>query len=273
MVSDFTVLLPVYKKDNPYKLNVALNSIYANTLQPKNVILIADGELTEDLLHVVKFFSSNFNMQLCMLPSNVGLASALNIGLSLVNTKYVVRADADDYNYQNRFSLILERLDSGYDLVGSAIREIDIDDPTPVFRAPPLTEVEIRAFVKKRNPFNHMSVGFRTCSVLSAGGYPPIYLKEDYALWATLLARNCKACNLAAVLVDASAGKEMLRRRSGFRYALAEIELQRHLVRCGLKSPLSALLDGALRSMIFLAPNAMREFIYLNFLRSRKVGQ
>jgi hypothetical protein len=78
---------------------------------------------------------------------------------------------------------------------------------------------------------------------------------------------------LDKVLVDATAGKEMFRRRGGLQYALAEVELQRHLVRCGLKSYLSALIDGALRSIIFLAPNNVRQFFYLKFLRTQKAEE
>jgi hypothetical protein len=112
-----------------------------------------------------------------------------------------------------------------------------------------------------------MSVGYLTSTVKNAGGYPAIHLKEDYALWAKLLSQGCNVCNLDVVLVDATAGVEMFQRRGGLRYALAEIDLQRHLVVCGLKSSPIALMDGVLRSAVFLAPNVVREYFYINFLR------
>jgi len=95
-------------------------------------------------------------------------------------------------------------------------------------------------------------------------------LKEDYALWAKLLAQNCKACNLSTILVDATAGREMFRRRGGVAYSIAEVDLQKHLIKCGLKSPASAFFDGILRSLIFLAPNFLREIFYLKLLRTKK---
>lgn len=266
----FSVLLAVYKKDDPLLLENALNSIFNNSLLPKELVVVADGELTDVISAVIKKFSMIYPMRLIALPRNLGLAKALNFGLKEIHTEYTIRADADDFNYPDRFKLLITRLSEGYDLVGSAIREIDKMGAEVAFRNCPLTEDEIIHFIRKRNPFNHMTVGFRTAAVLEAGGYPSIHLKEDYALWASLLANGCRVCNLEVVLVDATAGTEMFKRRGGLRYAIAEIDLQRHLVKCKLKSGFSALIDGALRAMIFLAPNAVRQFVYLNFLRNQK---
>lgn len=265
---DFTVLLAVYKKDDPILFRMALASVFSNSLQPQEVVVVADGELTVDLLSILGEFSGKHSLRLVQLPRNVGLARALNAGLSTINTKYTIRADADDFNHPDRFELLVTKLREGFDLVGSAIREVNKAGSEVAFRSCPLTETEIRQFVRKRSPFNHMTVGFLTAAVVDAGGYPSIYLKEDYALWATLLAKGCRVCNLGDILVDATAGTEMFRRRGGLRYAMAEFDLQRHLVRCGLKSPFSALMDGAMRSMVFLAPNKVRELVYLKFLRA-----
>jgi hypothetical protein len=268
--SEFTVLMAVYKKDDPFLFRKALASIFSNNLQPEELVVVADGELTDILLSIISDFKKEHPLKLVSLPSNVGLSHALNAGLYTIKTEYTIRADADDFNYPDRFKVLADKLRQGYDLVGSAIREVDEAGVEVAFRSCPLTEDEIRQFVRRRNPFNHMTVGFRTAIVLEAGGYPSIHLKEDYALWATLLAKDCRVCNLNSVLVDATAGKEMFQRRGGLRYAMAEVELQRHLVRCGLKSLLNALIDGALRAMIFLAPNAVRELVYLKFLRTPK---
>lgn len=271
--NDFSVLLAVYKKDDPRLLGTALDSVFSNSLQPSALVLVADGELTNELLHVIQRYSVDPRLQLLQLPVNVGLAEALNAGLQKIRTTYTVRADADDFNYPERFGQLIAKLQQGFDLVGSSIREVDKSGQFVAVRCCPATEGEIRQFIRQRNPFNHMAVAFRTEVVLAAGGYPSIHLKEDYALWATLVSRNCRVCNLETVLVDATAGTEMFQRRGGAKYALAEIDLQRHLVRCGLKSVFAAMVDGAMRSAIFLAPNAVREFVYLRFLRAQKDKQ
>jgi glycosyltransferase involved in cell wall biosynthesis len=268
---DFSVLLAVYKKDNPLLFIKALESIFLNTIQPKKLVIVADGELSDQLQEVINEYSKFPYLKFIQLPKNRGLATALNAGLREITTKYTIRADADDFNHPNRFELLLEKLEEGYDLVGSAIKEVDKSGAFVAIRNPPQTEDDIKAFAIKRNPFNHMTVAFRTELVRQAGGYPSIFLKEDYALWATLLSMGCRVCNINSILVDATAGLEMFQRRGGFKYALAEIDLQTHLVRMKIKSPLVALIDGTLRSIIFLAPNVIREYVYVNFLRTMKV--
>lgn len=267
----FTVLLAVYKKDDPDLFSKALESIFLNSLQPKELLIVADGELSNQLKEVIGCYENCQYLKFIQLPKNLGLAEALNVGLREINTEYTIRADADDFNYSNRFEQVIEKLDEGYDLVGSAIREVDKEGEFVAFRKSPKTEAEIKVFASKRNPFNHMTVGFRTRWVQKVGGYPAIYLKEDYALWATLLSIGCRACNLDVALVDATAGTEMFQRRSGLKYAIAEINLQTHLVQKKLKKPMGAFVHGVMRSAIFLAPNFIRQYVYIRHLRSNKI--
>jgi hypothetical protein len=118
-----------------------------------------------------------------------------------------------------------------------------------------------------RNPFNHMTVAYKTRAVMAVGGYPALHLREDYGLWALLLQRGVTCANLPDVLVHATAGSEMYRRRGGWRYAYGEWSLQSHLVRCGLKSTLSAWAHGVARSCVFLLPPTARGWIYERALR------
>jgi hypothetical protein len=158
-------------------------------------------------------------------------------------------------------------LAEGFDVVGSAILEVDKNGKKIAIRRLPMDQISITSFARKRNPFNHMSVGFRTKTIVDAGYYPAIHLKEDYALWATLIANGAKFYNLDEILVNATTGRDFYRRRGGLKYALAEIDMQRHLMRVGLKSFTAAFFDGFLRAFIFLMPSAFRELIYLKLLR------
>ena len=79
---------------------------------------------------------------------------------------------------------------------------------------------------------------------------------------------GARCANLPQVLVHASAGRDMYRRRGGWRYARAELTLQRYLVRCGLKQPSIALADGLVRMLVFLLPVRLRGYVYERLLRS-----
>lgn len=267
--SDFSVLMAVYHKDDPSLFLMAIDSVFSNSLPPVKLIVVADGPLNDELNEILNIFLTRSDFYLIRLECNVGLANALNIGLKYVETKYTVRADSDDFNYPNRFSVLISTLESGFDLAGSSILEADKHGNEIAVRKMPFNHNEIVKFASRRSPFNHMSVGFRTKVVLDALGYPSIYLREDYALWAKLISRNVRVTNIDKILVRATTGVDMYRRRGGLKYTLGEIDLQLHLVSNGLKSPLMGFFDGILRGIVFLAPNRVREYAYINFLRSK----
>lgn len=265
---NFTVVMAIYHKDDSYLLDKAIQSVFANTLLPNFFLLVVDGPIGSELECVLNKYRDNPFVQIIRIPTNVGLANALNVALRTVQTEYVVRADADDINLNNRFECLSETFELGYDLVGSDILEVTKDGKKIGLRKVPYTSEQINKFVTRRSPFNHMTVAFRTRAVIDAGGYPNIYLKEDYALWATLIANRCRVCNIPKILVHATTGIDMYRRRGGLKYAISEYHLQMHLVKVGMKSYPRAFFHGFLRASIFLAPNFFREWIYMKFLRN-----
>lgn len=264
----FTVLMAVYAKDDPILFDRALSSVFTNSLAPTEVMVVVDGPIGPALDDVLGRHAAP-SLRVVRLDDNRGLARALNAGLDLVRTEWVVRADADDINIHRRFELLSSHM-SGVDIVGSQILEIEADGAPVAIRTVPLDDRSIRAFARRRNPFNHMTVAYRASLARECGGYPTIHLREDYGLWALMLARGARAANLAECLVHASAGTHMYRRRGGLRYALAEAQLQRLLVRCGLKGPLSGFVDGCGRSLVFLLPVRFRAAIYERFLRGAR---
>lgn len=267
----FTVLMAVYLKEEPSRFMLALESIFSNTLQPNAVLLVVDGPLSISLNSIIQDFQSRFNIfQVHRLSENQGLAKALNVGLALITTEWVVRADSDDINRLDRFARQAKAIATiipSVDIIGGAIQEMDLDGTAIAIRRTPANNFDIKRFARQRNPFNHMTVAYRAKLVRRVGGYPDIFLKEDYALWASLIKAGAICSNLSDILVDAFAGQEMYARRGGVKYALAEIALQKHLVKSNIKSSFRAVVDGILRSAVFLLPGVIRGFIYKKILR------
>jgi glycosyltransferase involved in cell wall biosynthesis len=265
----FTVLMPVYDREDINKLfHMAVSSVFKNTLQPNAFILVVNGPVSSGLKNQIIAFEIDHHIQVIWLTKNVGIAKALNIGLSLVKTEWVIRADADDYNLPNRFEELVKLINGNVDIIGSAIEEVDINGRQIATKISPLDHQQILNYAKYRNPFNHMTVAFRVCLALKCGGYPDIYLKEDYALWVLMIKNGAYTMNTSQVLVHATTGADMYKRRGGLRYANAEIDLQKHLIKCGVKGYFSGFFHGFVRSVIFLMPQTMRGWIYENFLRN-----
>jgi glycosyltransferase involved in cell wall biosynthesis len=264
---DFSVLMPVYFREKPRFFREALQSIFDNTMQPKEVLIVCDGPLTLDLEDVLKEYVGRPGFKILRKNRNSGIVDALNMGLAACTTELVVRCDSDDVNTPERFAALVKQLAEGWDIVGSSVREIDADGKTLWSKRVPLDRDSIARRARLRNPINHMSVAFRRDLVLSLGGYPHIFLREDYALWARALRREARVCNLAQDLVLARAGIAMYRRRRGWRSALAEVKLQRLLVQERVSSLPQALVWGGLRFSALLLPGFLLGLLYERILR------
>jgi glycosyltransferase involved in cell wall biosynthesis len=262
--------MALYGGDKPHLFVKAVQSVFANTILPNQCLIVLDGPLPTELDQTALELSKQYPIiEFIRLPKNRGLANALNIGLQSVRFSWVIRADSDDINLPQRFEVLAKTVQQhpSLQLVGSAILEVDEEGKPLTVREVPVTEKEIRQFAKTRNPFNHMAVAYRLDAVLACGGYPNIFLKEDYGLWCYFLAKNFPVANLKEVLVHACAGMGMFRRRGGWRYAKSEWQMQNLLVHSGLKGKARALIDGIMRATFFLIPASWRGFLYVHLLR------
>jgi glycosyltransferase involved in cell wall biosynthesis len=268
----FAVLMALYYKDDPILFSKAVRSIFDNTIKPNEVVIVVDGPIGMNLESEIAQLVSEFKtIQIIRLAKNQGLANALNIGLKEIKQPWVVRADADDLNLPHRFETLANLVSQSPELtlVGSAILEVEKNGNPLMIRVLPESDAQIRQFAKRRNPFNHMSVAYQRQCILDVGGYPEVFLKEDYALWCRLLKSRYPVANTKEILVHATAGEDLYRRRGGWKYAKSEWDLQKTLVECHLKGRISAIVDGLSRSIVFLAPPSFRAFIYKTFLRKK----
>ena len=240
--SKFSVLIPVYWREDPKYFDCALNSIFANTWQPTEVILVCDGPLTDELDAVIEKHSTQSALKIVRLESNKGITSAVNIGLSHTTTNIIVRCDSDVVNDRDRFWKLVSKIDRCYSVVGTQVKEVDDSGTELKQKSLPIKHKDIVRYAKSRNPINHMSVAFIKKDVLEVGGYPDLFLKEDYALWAKMIGKRKKFENLPCSLVEARAGIQMYSRRGGYRAARSELSLQRILINAGISTPLEALL-------------------------------
>jgi glycosyltransferase involved in cell wall biosynthesis len=268
MIDRFTVLLPIFQREDLEILfDAAIESIYSNTVLPHEVLIVIDGPISRDFQVKVDFYRSKYSYIVLYTGKRVGLSEALNYGLMSATTDWIFRADGDDFSYPSRFEVQLKLLQSGYSLVGSQIREVDRQGVPLSLKKVPLRHSHIIKLFPFRNPFNHMSVAFSRKIALDCGMYPHIYLREDYGLWARFAKAGVLMVNVPDVLIDATCGHALYKRRSGLRYARAEFALQLHLLRCGLTNFLLAPIVCFSRLAIFLSPSFFHRFMYFFLFR------
>ena len=100
----FSVLLSVYRKEQPAYLRQSLDSIFTQTLLPDEVVLVKDGPLTDALDEVAEDYCRKYPViRVVPLSENQGLGRALNEGLKHCSYDLVARMDTDDVAKPERF--------------------------------------------------------------------------------------------------------------------------------------------------------------------------
>lgn len=271
MTSPFTLLLPVYARDDPAQLVRAFRSaVDEQTLRPTEALIVRDGPVPEALAAVVDelIATSPVPTRLLPLPENVGLADALTAGLAACTYDVVARMDADDVALPERFAKQLALLDTGFDLVGSGLYEFEDDEAVTIgVRTPPTGEAHIKRYARFHDPFNHPTVVYRRAAVQAAGGYVPVGLMEDYWLFARMLASGARAENIPEPLVKYRVGAGAYARRGGLKQLQAELRLQRLMRSAGFTTPAEMIRNVVVRGGYRLVPEGLRKVAYRAILQ------
>jgi len=276
MKSEFSVLTTVYAKERPEFFDLALRSIFDQTVPPSEVVLVKDGPLSIDLDSVIDAYRSLYPdiLKIVTLPENKGSGYAANIGLKYCSHEFVARMDSDDISKQTRFEKQLKIFAQHPELavVGGWVAEF-AENPETIdsIRVLPENDSEIKRFAKSRCPISQPSVMFRKSAVIGVGGYRDWRFGEDYDLWARLIVSGAKFYNIPENLVLQRTGNGLFARRGGWSYAKKEAQLLYGLYKMGLYGFPSFLRNIIIRTTVRLVPNSLRTLLYKTFLRTKTV--
>ena len=264
---NYSVLMSVYKKENPTFLRESMMSIYNQTVPTNDFVLVCDGPLTDELEAVIQDMQKLFLERLfvCRLVSNRGLGLALNEGLKHCKNDYVARMDSDDISRTNRceqqLKVFMEK--PSVSIVSGIVEEFANNvNRIDARRIVPENQEEIIEFAKKRNPFNHPCVMYKKSAVEKVGSYQDFYLLEDYYLWIRMLLAGCKGYNLQHPLLWMRAGSAMYNRRSGIAYVKSQIELFNYMRKNTVINNCQFVVECCTRIIGSMIPNKLRRLIY-----------
>ena len=272
-MTPFSVLMAVYKKEDPAHFRLALRSnLEEQTLPPAELVLVCDGPLTPELDAVIAEYEAKYPavMKVFRLEENGGLGKALNFGLSQCSHDLVARSDSDDVCAPQRFETQADYMERHPEIsaVSSFIDEFETDPACPVRqKTMPLGGGELRQYAKTRNPLNHMAVMFRKERVEQVGSYRHLLYQEDYFLWVRMLANGMELANLPQILVHARVGNGMAARRGNLQLLRGRKVLLQYMKEHGLMTGAEkALAMTEVRLWCFVPPK-VREFVYKTLLR------
>lgn len=270
-MTPFSVLLPVYKKDNFLFLEQSLSSIVCQTLMPLEIVIVKDGPITEELEAVLSRYAKlNSIIKIVSLPENKGLGEALNEGIKHCSYELIARMDADDiakpFRFERQIEIFEKKLD--VDIVGSWVDEFVncIDNVVSIKRLPANHE-EIKIYATKRCPMNHPTVMFKKTAVLAVGGYKHFPLLEDYYLWVRMLLNGSKFYNIQESLLYFRFSLDTIKRRGGKDYMKSELRLQNTMKKMKFISWREYLMNVWIRIFFRVIPSSLRLFLYRKVLR------
>lgn len=271
----FSVCMCVYGKDNPDWFKSAIDSVLNQTVKPTEIVLVVDGPVPELLNKYISDFQKNDIFNVIRLKENQGHGNARRIGLENCKCDLVALMDADDVSLPYRFEKQLEAFNKNNDLsiVGGNITEF-VNDETNIVgvRKVPQKNAEINEYIKKRCPFNQVTVMFKKDDIQKVGGYKDWYCNEDYYLWIRMYLNNFKFLNIPEILVNVRVGKDMYNRRGGKKYFISEYKLQKYMLKKHVIGYITFLENVTKRFIVqILLPNSLRGIVFQKFARSKSV--
>lgn len=264
----YSVLMSVYKNDNPGFLKIALESIYdRQTRKPDEVIVVFDGPLNEPLYSVLEKFREGREDVIKYYPQEVnkGLGEALRIGSELCAGDYLLRMDSDDISDERRFEKQMAFVEAhpGIDVLGTDIAEFSRD---PFFgisgkRVCPPDHDGIVKMCKRRDPMNHVTTCIKKSALMKAGGYKTLLFLEDYLLWINMIVAGCKLANLNESLVYVRIGNEFYSRRGAKERISGWSKLQDIMLENGMISMFESMLNTLyIRAFVNMPAFAKKNF-------------
>lgn len=266
----FSLLICVYAKENPTFLLQCLDSILSQTVVPDELIIVKDGPLPDELESVLSGLVFPNDVNVIQLPENVTQGPARAAGVEAAKYEWVAIMDSDDICRPDRFEKQLRMIEEHQELalIGGQIAEF-ADNPENIkaTRSVPLEHDEIASFIKKRNPFNSMTVVFNRDVALHAGNYRYFAWFEDYDLWARIIKNGARCANLPDILVDARVGNGMYARRRGTSYIRSEWRMQKQLKTLGIINIFGFIRNVITRIPVRLLPQRAIAAVYNRYIR------
>ena len=270
----FSVAMSVYKNDKPEWFKRAIDSILDQTLVPNEIVLIVDGEVGEELAEIISQCKKNEVFKVIEFEENRGHGEARRAGVENSSYNLIAIMDADDVSLPQRFEKQIQvfKNDPSVAVVGGNISEFEGKEENVIaYRNVPQTDEQIKNYLKKRCPFNQVSVMMRKDIVQSVGGYLDWYCNEDYYLWVRLANNNSKFANIDEVLVNVRVGKEMYGRRGGWKYFKSERRLQKLMLKSGIIGFFTYITNVTKRLILqVLMPTKIRGWVFKRFARTQK---
>jgi len=174
---NISVIIPAYNAAR--FLPRCLNSVFAQTLKPKEIVVVDDGS-TDDTAAL----AGQLGARVISIP-NSGISNARNVGIQSASGEWIALLDADDSWAPEKLERQAASIRSGTVLVYTGLRIFD-DAGTRAER-PAIDAISAMTMLRYHNPITPSTVLVKRDAVIRVGGFRQGILScEDWELWVRL---------------------------------------------------------------------------------------
>lgn len=268
---NYSVLLTVYRSDNPEYFRMSLESMLNQTAPSNDIVVVKDGPVPAEIENVIqKLKGENPEIHPLQLEKNLGLGLALNEGLKVCQNELIARMDSDDISLPTRCEkqLAMFESDPKLDIVGCPVKEF-VGTPDNIIgkRDVPLENGAIHKYNRRRDPFNHPTVMYRKSKVMKYGPYGNYRKNQDTDLWIKLLSNGCKAANCPEYLLLFRFDESTYRKRKSWVNTKLLIEIRKAAWKSGYCSLADYMFVACVQLGIYILPEGFQKLVYTKLLR------
>lgn len=178
-----SVIMPAY--DAGEYVRDAIKSILNQSYKNFEFIIVDDASTDGTGAVIQSFQKKDKRIVLARNKKNIGVTRSLNKAVKLASGKYIIRMDADDWSYPQRFMLQVQCMERNPTVVvsGSSIEVCDSNLKTKYIRKYQMNDATIRRHIFRYSPFAHPATIWRA-DVLKRERYDErIGICQDYELY------------------------------------------------------------------------------------------
>jgi len=150
-----SVIMPAYNAEK--YVGLAIESILNQSYKNFEFIVIDDASSDKTTEIIRTFQKKDQRIIVIINKKNIGVTKSLNKAVKRARGKYIIRMDADDWAYPERFALQVNLMEHHPDVVvsGSYIEVCDKNLETKYIRKYKLDDASIRKHLFRYSPFAH----------------------------------------------------------------------------------------------------------------------
>ena len=263
-MKDFSVLISIYCKENPSWFREALDSIFSQTVQPAEIVLVKDGPLTSELESIInEYVVLHPIFNIVTNETNLGLGLALQKGIQACSNEIIARMDSDDVMPIDRFEKQLAKIEEGYDVVScwSLYYERAKNNVIAIKHRPEHHDAIVK-LAHRRSPVCHAACFMKKSAVIASGNYLHKQYYEDYHLWVRMILKGYKFYNIQEPLYYVRTSMNQVGRRGGLGYLINEIKIFWEFREMGFYTTKDVLINSIIRATARLAPEKFRASLF-----------